>query len=164
MKTLSITALVALLGTLQAHAQSPADAPDYGLNIGAAIKTMSTVETAPGKASLSIVAEGAGKIAAAGETLRFHGVCTIVDTLEGKQITAGSGDCEFTSLAGAKLYARFQTLPGLGDRGHLAFSGGTREFAAISGSLPVVVTVNPTLVGKPVFFLETAQAEDAGER
>ncbi|QKE64114.1 hypothetical protein HNE05_12405 [Aquipseudomonas campi] len=161
MKAVLITALAALLGSLQAHAQGPIEAANYDLQVGAAIKSMSAVEVAPGISSLNIIAEGAGRIAAAGAVLRFHALCAIVDTQEGKQITAGSGDCELTSLGGGKLYARFHTLPGMGDRGHLTFSGGTQEFAAVSGKLPVQVTVNPLLVGKPVFFLETLQPADA---
>jgi hypothetical protein len=160
MKTALITALGTLMGASQAQAQNPADAANYDLQVGAAIKSMSAVAVAPGKSSLHILVEGAGKIVAAGESVRFHALCAIVDAQEGQQITAGSGDCELTSLGGAKLYARFQTLPGVGDRGHLTFSGGTQEFAAFSGSLPVQVTVNPLLVGKPVFFLETLQPAD----
>lgn len=163
MKAALITALTALLCSLQAHAQGPAAAANYDLKIGAAIKSMSSVEVASGISSLNIVAEGAGKIADAGEVVRFHVLCAIVDMQEGKKITAGSGDCEFTSLGGAKLYARFQTLPNMGDRGHLTFSGGTRELATFSGSLPVQATVNPLLVGKPVFFLETLQPTDVEE-
>ncbi|UUY08302.1 hypothetical protein LRS11_21320 [Pseudomonas sp. J452] len=163
MKAVLIAALAALLVNPQAHAQGSTDVVDYVLDIGAAVKTMSALEIAPGRSSLSIVAEGAGKISTAGETVRFHAMCAIVDTQEGKKITAGSGDCELTSLGGAKLYARFQTLPGTGDRGHLTFSGGTREFATFSGSLPVQVTVNPLLVGKLVFFLETLQPADSKE-
>ncbi len=161
MKTPLIATLAALLGSVPVHAQSTVDAASYDLDIGAAIKSMSSVEFAPGRSSLSIVAEGAGRIATAGESVRFHAMCAIVDTLEGEKVTAGSGDCELSSPSGSKLYARFQTLPGMGDRGHLAFSGGTGEFAAFSGNLPVQVTVNPALVGKPVFLLETLQPADA---
>ncbi|MEN5315877.1 hypothetical protein [Pseudomonas koreensis] len=158
MKTVLITALGALLGTSQAFAQTPSSVPNYRLDIGAAIKSMSSVDVALGGSSLSIIAEGAGRIENEGKTVHFHAMCNIVDTLEGKRVVAGSGDCELSAIGGAKLYARFQTLPGIGDRGHLTLSGGTQEFSAFSGSLPVQVTVNPMLIGKPVFFLETLQS------
>jgi len=157
---LKLTMAIALLATLP-----PAQAAEseITLQIGAAVKNVSEVRTAPGQSTLSIVAEGAGKISLGGETVRFHVLCTMLDTLNAKEVIAGVGDCEFKSTEGGTIYAHFQTIPGYGDRGHLTFSGGTQDFAKISGPVPIEVTVNPTRIGKMVFFVESMNQADAAK-
>jgi hypothetical protein len=150
MKTKFITCLMLLAFFGQAQAAEVG----VTLSIGAAVKNISEIAIGQGKSSLSIVAEGAGKIVAQGKAVRFHALCSIVDTLMAKEVVSGVGDCEFKSVDGGTLYAHFQTMQGYGDRGHLTFSGGTQSFARVTGSVPVEVSVNPTLVGKMVFFVE----------
>lgn len=133
------------------------------ISVGGAIKSMSSVATAPNMTNLSIVTEGAGRIVLENKSIRFHILCNIVDTVEREQITAGIGSCELTSVAGGKSYASFQTLYGVGDKGHLTLRGGSGEFTGISVSIPIAVTVNPPSVGKPVFFLETRNPESDKE-
>jgi hypothetical protein len=116
---------------------------------------MSEVPIAPGKSTLSIIAEGAGKLVAQNEAIRFSILCTIVDTLMAKEVVEGVGDCELKSPEGGTLYAHFQTAPGYGDRGRVTFNDGSKNFARITGSVPVVVSVNPAKVGKMVFFVES---------
>lgn len=151
--------LLAALGLLAAFSEAQAAEPEVTLQVGAAVKNISEVHIAPGKSTLSIVAEGAGRIVAHGEVKRFSALCTIVDTLAAKEVVTGVGDCEFKSTEGDTLYAHFQTLPGYGDRGRFTFSDGSGNFARISGSVPVEVSVNPAKVGKMVFFVESVNEQ-----
>src|SRR4051812_33672054 len=104
--TRSLAALLALSAPLIAAAG------EVEVNVGASIKHIAEVATAPGQSRLNIIAEGAGKIVMAGETARVYAQCSIVDSLVDKEITEGVGDCEFKSADGGALYARFQTIPG----------------------------------------------------
>ncbi len=65
---------------------------------------------------MNIIVEGAGKMVAQGESMHFYVTCAIVDTLSGKEVIDGVGDCEFKSTEGNTLYGHFQTIPGHGDR------------------------------------------------
>lgn len=150
---MQLTTLAALTLLSAGHAAAAAELAPR-IVIGAATKSMTEVATAPGQASLTLVIEGAGRIVTAAGTLRVHGLCTVIDTLIEKKVTAGRGDCEFRSTRGEVGYARFETDPGIGDRGRLIFSGGQGRFAGL-GTIPVDVSVNPYKVaGKPVFMIE----------
>lgn len=146
----ALTAFAALTGVDLAQAAEPG----VHITIGAATKSMTEVAIAPGQTSLALIIEGAGRITTAAGTLRVHGLCTITDTLHERKVVNGRGDCEFRSTRGEVGYARFETDPGLGDRGRMVFSGGQGRFAGL-GSIPVEVSVNPYKVGgKSVFLIE----------
>jgi hypothetical protein len=132
---------------------------DKALNtVSATFKGQSGAVDQPVKFKLGIVAEGAGKMVVNGETIRFHAICNIVDTLAGKVVIEGVGDCELKATDGGEATGHFQTLPGVGDLGHFTLKPGTKGFARVSGSVPVDITVNPFKVtGKPVFFVESVQ-------
>lgn len=141
---------VALIAT---HAQA---SEEPTLTIGGAAKSMDKSVTPNGETAISIVSEGAGKLTVDGRTVHFYALCKITDRLEGKKVVDGVGDCELGSTAGGTASAHFQTSAGHGDRGHLSFSDGSKDFAAITARVPVVVTVNPGSVGKPVFLVESS--------
>jgi hypothetical protein len=151
MKSTWVPVLILCAAFSQAQA---ADAP-ITLELGAAVKNVSEVNTAEGSSSLNMIAEGAGKLVSQGETVRFYALCAITDTLKGKAVVAGFGDCEFKTTDGGVLYARFQTTPGHGDQGEITLSGGSQSLERFNGVVPVEITVNPAKVGKMVFFAET---------
>jgi hypothetical protein len=150
MKATLIAPFILLAALSQAHA---ADAP-ISLEIGAAVKNVSEVHIATGTSTLSLVAEGAGKLMAQGDSVHFYALCTITDTLKEKKVVAGNGDCEFQTTDGGILYAHFQTIPGHGDQGQMTLKGGSQNLERFNGNVPVEVTVNPAKVGKMVFFAE----------
>lgn len=150
MKATLIPTFILFSALSQAHA---AEAP-ISLELGAAVKNVTEVRIATGTSTLSMTAEGAGKLVAQGDPVRFYALCTITDTLKEKKVVAGNGDCEFTTTDGGILYAHFQTIPEHGDRGQLTLSGGGQNLERFNGNVPIEVTVNPAKVGKMVFFAE----------
>ncbi|MBK5351434.1 hypothetical protein JFU37_02680 [Pseudomonas sp. TH41] len=150
MKSKLMPALILCATFSQAQA---ADSP-ITLEFGAAVKNVSEVNVASGTSSLNMIAEGAGKLVSQGESVRFYALCAITDTLKGKAVVAGLGDCEFKTTDGGVLYAHFQTTPGHGDQGQITLSGGSQNLERFNGIVPIEITVNPAKVGKLVFFAE----------
>ncbi|MFL9991839.1 hypothetical protein PQR34_10705 [Paraburkholderia sediminicola] len=144
----------ALCLLLCATTHSYAASAPIGLTFGAAIKTVSKMNTAADRSRVDIVAEGAGALTAQDRTIHFYVLCSVVDTLTGTKQIDGAGDCELKSTAGGTAYLHFRSDPGYGDRGHVSVDGATGDFAGIEGSVAVDVSVNPGKVGKPVFFVE----------
>jgi hypothetical protein len=148
------SALVTILALCAGLSQAQAAETSINFELGAAVKNVSEVHIAPGKSTLNMIAEGAGKLTSQGESVRFYALCTIADTLAAKEVVAGVGDCELKTTDGGTLYANFQTVPGHGDRGQITLSGGSQNLERFNGSVPVEITVNPAKVGKMVFFVE----------
>jgi len=144
----------ALCLLLCASTHSYAASTPTGLTVGAAIKTVSKMNTAADRSRVDIVAEGAGALTAQDRTIHFYVLCSVVDTLAGTKQIDGAGDCELRSTVGGTAYLHFRSDPGYGDRGRVSVDGGTGDFAGIEGSVAVDVSVNPGKVGKPVFFVE----------
>ena len=148
------SALVTILALCAGLSQAQATETSINFELGAAVKNVSEVHIAPGKSTLNMIAEGAGKMTSQGESVRFYALCTIADTLAEKEVVSGAGDCEFKTTDGGTLYANFQTIPGHGDRGQITLTGGGQNLEHFNGSVPVEITVNPAKVGKMVFFVE----------
>lgn len=147
-KSLALSLLLSLA------AQSHAAGGHIGFTLGAAIKNMSRLNVTADRSRVDILAEGAGAITAQGRTVRFYALCSVVDTLAGTKQVDGGGDCELKSTGGGVAYLHFQGDADHADRGKISLEGGTGDFAGIEGSVAVEVSVNPTKVGKPVFFVE----------
>ncbi|WP_342120761.1 hypothetical protein [Pseudoduganella sp. OTU4001] len=128
-----------------------------GLSMTAGAHAISIVPTPVNaeRTRLDISLEGAGRMNAAGRVIHFHLTCRVDDFMVAKRIVEGVGDCTMTALGGGSMQAHFQTLPGIGDRGHLEFSGASGQFAGVTGRMPVAVVVNPNNIGKPVFYVES---------
>jgi hypothetical protein len=147
-KTLALCAFL----SLTAHSYAAGD--HIGLRVGAAVKTTSRMNIGPDRARVDIVAEGAGALTSRGTTVRFYALCSVVDTLVGTRQVDGAGDCELRSTGGGVAYLHFRSDPDHGDRGRMTIDGGSGDFAGIHGEVAVDVSVNPSKVGKPVFFVE----------
>lgn len=135
---------------LAAHAH----AADLSMTAGAHATSIVPTPVNAERTRLDISLEGAGRMNAAGRVIHFHLTCRVDDLMVAKRIVEGVGDCSMTALGGGGVQAHFQTLPGIGDRGHLEFSGGSGQFAGVAGRMPVAVVVNPNNIGKPVFYVE----------
>ncbi|MRV74457.1 hypothetical protein GJ700_22365 [Duganella sp. FT92W] len=146
---------IATIAFLSSLAQPACAQEPVRLAIGATTRHMTEIAAGPNRSRLHLVIEGAGRLTLQGATVRFHAQCAIADTVVDKKIVEGVGDCELKSTAGGAVSAHFQTIPGSGERGHLSFSGGSKDFARVDGKVAVDVTVNPARVGKPVFFVES---------
>lgn len=153
MKTNLALSLLLFLCTQTYAAGAP-----ISVTLGAAIKSSSRLNIAPDRSRVAILAEGAGAITTQGRTVHFYALCSVVDTLAGTKQVEGGGDCELKSTGGGVAYLHFQSDADHGDRGQISLDGGTGDFAGIEGKVAVEVSVNPTKVGKPVFFVEDRPA------
>lgn len=129
--------------------------------LGAVIKNSSRLSIAADRSRVDIVVEGAGTLTAQGKTVHFYALCSVADTLAGTQQVDGSGDCELKSTGTGVGYLHFRSDADHGDRGTMTLQGGTGDFADVEGSVAVEVSVNPSKVGKPVFFVEDRSAASA---
>ncbi|MDD2058467.1 hypothetical protein N5D52_26270 [Pseudomonas sp. GD03860] len=154
----TIICLMSLATLTGLSAPSFAAPPKVVFDLGAVVKHHGVIGSPDGKANVSFFAEGAGRMQVEGKTLHFSIACSGTDIYAGDKVADGMADCELKSSGAGTVYAHFQKVFDANgqwhQRGHFVFSGGTQDFATVTGAVPVYASVLKTGESGMAFFVE----------